>query len=88
MAEHALSKLTSENWLETADEIMSVEFTTDAEVSHLAYMVSFWTSCYSATASDPTHHSACKQFGVPAAVPVLCHSLRVYHVTECVSCRR
>ena len=39
VAEHALSRLTSKNWRGVANEIMSVEFATNQELSKLAYMV-------------------------------------------------
>lgn len=48
VAQQALTRLTHENWIEIADEILSVGQLTDDKLPELAYMVSFcasYTSC-------------------------------------------
>ena len=48
VAQQALSRLTHGNWIQVADEILSVGLSTDEELSVLASMVSYcvsYTSC-------------------------------------------
>ncbi len=49
VAQQALTRLKHDNWIQTADEILSVGQSTDEELSELANLVSFFASYTSCT---------------------------------------
>jgi len=73
VAQQALTRLTHENWIEIADEILSVGQLTDDKLPELAYMVSFCASYISCTLLHNIIHSMfCKKLDARLHTICLC----------------